>query len=1035
MSEYYGDQQFRHLVSACLEQTRKVLHNEKRLTSLDTVAHKYNDKFLITEYLVKAAVACFMNCLSSLGLSEKDLSVLLAWSECLDVTLRLEIDQNCVFVKEVKRDVEDATRFQTEVAGFSLTTSKLITTVTEYFYLFTARYELVAYRGVGDSATDRIVLQSRSSEQSIVTSSKTSPYPGATNTHSELNISWLLRRIDPQSTRATFSIDRDRDDCHTPTRNEEVSSGLAFFMQSAEWCINVREQFMNKLFEVQHIYSLSHVRQDMTSIETFDDVFHPVWPLVSEVSSDFTPQSMAQSQSEIEPESKVMTISNEVPDASSKCAETIDGGISSIISCSATMTLTDQVVNQLLSEQMRSLQIKLDSLTSLFPPSTPSPSGKSGTSDGKAIVSVAEAKLLAILAHMIHVSIHFNWSIHSIENMLRDQLVAAVGKTLQASDFTAYMRYHNRKLFKEEFQPRPFSHAVRRTAQHSPEGSIRIEEHAYNAVSEPIHTACCSRSASGAAPMQFALNASTNVTFGGDRHLHTWLNHSFSGQALPNLKLVAQARQFSSFIVLVGRIVSAHVFEPKYGMIVQNKDEITIPLDLEQIPTPKQFRDAIESLSPEQQRFAKAFRGMQLESTLFGVLVLQIKPQLEMVLKLSTDILTKEIRLTQDIMEMFIKYQIPSDLLSFDEVSQPRNTPTCRLNAVKEHIEGMRSMISASKSQELEEERLKQVYRHGQEAILLQNDNKLDEINDGLREERSVGSMAMHSFAAPVEFMAMTRRQSTLSRMASGLQLDIFSKPAPKEERHMNASMISRMLPATSPPLPPAPYAAVAVPAPGGIMQPVVVAAAAVTGKIDSSPGEQPNEKNRVSDQEKKSKTKSSSTTEINDRRGDTTVTVPDLTVSEIMDYTKYPTLLDRRYEELDSDSVLRPTIINPGSVWSKKSFKSLMSEAETKSLHTDDQVSEKNAAFDLLDALSKSGALVMHSASLHVVIAATHCFDETLMATVVQGNVNPIERVERSALIMASTIHELPACDLISDNERSRVLTYSPQLAERICG
>ena len=151
----------------------------------------------------------------------------------------------------------------------------------------------------------------------------------------------------------------------------------------------------------------------------------------------------------------------------------------------------------------------------------------------------------------------------------------------------------------------------------------------------------------------------------------------------------------------------------------------------------------------------------------------------------------------------------------------------------------------------------------------------------------------------------------------------------------------------------------------------------------------------------------------------------------QMVDYTKFPSLLDRRYEELDSDSVLRPTIINLGSVWSKKSFKSLMSEAETKPLLSDDQVLEKNAAFDLLDALSKSGALVMHSASLHVVIAATHCFDKSLMDTVVQGNVNPIERVERSALIMASTIHELPACDLIHENQRSRVLTYSPQLEE----
>ena len=145
----------------------------------------------------------------------------------------------------------------------------------------------------------------------------------------------------------------------------------------------------------------------------------------------------------------------------------------------------------------------------------------------------------------------------------------------------------------------------------------------------------------------------------------------------------------SSFIVLIGRIASANVFEPKYGMIVQNKDEVYIPLNLEHLPTPNEFRDAIKSLSPEQQRFAKAYRGMQLEGTLLGVLVLPIKPQLEVVLKLPSDILTKEIRLTQDLLELFIKYQIPSDLLSFDEKLCNGQSPTARLAVVKEHVKNM----------------------------------------------------------------------------------------------------------------------------------------------------------------------------------------------------------------------------------------------------------------------------------------------------------------------------------------------------------
>lgn len=42
-------------------------------------------------------------------------------------------------------------------------------------------------------------------------------------------------------------------------------------------------------------------------------------------------------------------------------------------------------------------------------------------------------------------------------------------------------------------------------------------------------------------------------------------------------------------------------------------------------------------LLPSLQRFAKAYRSMQLESTLFGVVILQIKPQLEKLLRLPDD--------------------------------------------------------------------------------------------------------------------------------------------------------------------------------------------------------------------------------------------------------------------------------------------------------------------------------------------------------------------------------------------------------------
>eukprot|EP00808_Paulinella_micropora_P032035 g33071.t1 len=126
-----------------------------------------------------------------------------------------------------------------------------------------------------------------------------------------------------------------------------------------------------------------------------------------------------------------------------------------------------------------------------------------------------------------------------------------------------------------------------------------------------------------------------------------------------SLQLVARARQFSCFILLLGTLSVGNAFEPKHGIIVQNKGEAIIPLLLEPIPSAKAFKDAIASLSPERQSFAKAFRAMQLSSSVFGLCVVQIKPQLELLLQLDADSLTKEIALTQLLLDLFLNYQIP----------------------------------------------------------------------------------------------------------------------------------------------------------------------------------------------------------------------------------------------------------------------------------------------------------------------------------------------------------------------------------------
>lgn len=63
--------------------------------------------------------------------------------------------------------------------------------------------------------------------------------------------------------------------------------------------------------------------------------------------------------------------------------------------------------------------------------------------------------------------------------------------------------------------------------------------------------------------------------------------------------------------------------------------------------------------------------------------------------------LTKEICLTQDSLSLFIDYQIPSDLLSFDGAEDTEISG--KINVVKGHVKNVMDMIGDAKKAELEE--------------------------------------------------------------------------------------------------------------------------------------------------------------------------------------------------------------------------------------------------------------------------------------------------------------------------------------------
>lgn len=117
------------------------------------------------------------------------------------------------------------------------------------------------------------------------------------------------------------------------------------------------------------------------------------------------------------------------------------------------------------------------------------------------------------------------------------------------------------------------------------------------------------------------------VSFSPEIQLHGWLTQQFSGQATSALALRGRTRAFGAYLLLLGRLGSATEFQATHGLLLRHRDELEIPLRLSTLPSATEFKDAIESLSAEQRRFAKAFREMQLESSLFAVLLVQLKPQ------------------------------------------------------------------------------------------------------------------------------------------------------------------------------------------------------------------------------------------------------------------------------------------------------------------------------------------------------------------------------------------------------------------------
>jgi len=994
----FHEQEFRRRVDNATNTVRRILHRTRSPVYAAEAAHSYSDKFVLCNMLVRLALGSIFQTLSVAEVSDQDLATLIEWSQDQAVSLRLAGSESCRFVQEQSREEESSERKTVGRKGnqTSSTSSKVVTKITEYQWKVEGEWHLSAFRGVGSSNADQISISSQVFSREVITGSKINPraesyvFPNL-----EVDISWLLRHFRGSDGSPDFEIKREVESCRTPRRNKDIDDALLCTSKISTWCASVRGFFANQIIAALGLKG--DKPPDILGINT-QGVFVPVVPLCIQNSDA---EEMGQ------------------------------------------LFFTPTDITALLDEQKRSLAARIAHFASASPATENS------------------VRLYICVDHLRDIIVQLHQGVDYVEDMLRQQLFAAVGRELSSNDFASFRRFNDRKLFRDETQPLPFSYAVRRSPLHSPEGLVAIEERSggnEGGMSEPVFTHV--RQGRAAVPMRFSLNAATTVQFTGHRALHAWLRTDFCGQPAPAVQLSASARQLSSFIVLVGRLASADTFEPTHAMIVQNKDEIRVPLAISTIPTPKEFKDAISSLSPEQQAFCQAYRAMQLESSLFAICVIQVKPLLERVLNLPPESLAKEIKLTQDLTELFIKHQIPADLLTAGSIDATALTSASsdfevvgrtageKVAEVKGHVDAMTQLIAAEKGKQLTEAAQTAVYA----AIHYSPTSPSYSPMSPSYKPSSAMAMEANLDLDSYEPMVMeaekevaprrggrtkqTPRESTGGRapalVGKGRADGAGSGDRGEKRMKREQSLIKLSAPMPSDPS----LTELLYKQSSGSMAPREAAGLAAKRHQHPTDGDTRMGTGHAGRQGEPAKGDANAGGLRDKSEGSALAGSAGTTEMDGIDYIQVPAELDRRLREEDAANAVRPTIIKAGETWRKQSMPSLLSaEAEAHELGAAELRAEKHRAFELLDALTRSGALVIHEASLHVVIAATHTFDKSLVDTVVQNNFNPIEQVERSSLIMASSVVAKHPSQLIRSAHMDRLRSLAPSLFSDVDG
>lgn len=131
----YDDVRFNYQVNQAVSQIRTILHQLRAPTFPADVAHKYDDKYLMVDFLTNTALASQINCFELFGLDLKTLVTIKEWSKNRSVTITLRAVESCAFDRKEKRKIEGPTTV-IETKGILGTGTKKEKVVTKVSLIF-----------------------------------------------------------------------------------------------------------------------------------------------------------------------------------------------------------------------------------------------------------------------------------------------------------------------------------------------------------------------------------------------------------------------------------------------------------------------------------------------------------------------------------------------------------------------------------------------------------------------------------------------------------------------------------------------------------------------------------------------------------------------------------------------------------------------------------------------------------------------------------------------------------------------------------